>query len=533
MKMSFKMNLLFLLTASLFMPSWCTTSSLHLDIQRNNVVRDAQLQKRATQNFHAKRGDSVVASLSNSLMQGLYFANVTVGTPGQNLALQIDTGSSDTWVPSSSATLCRSPKLGGCPDGSFSATQSSTFSLIGQGDFNISYVDNTGAVGDYFQDSFGIGDATLSGFEMGLALQTTIGIGIMGIGYNTSEANTNTDSGGNGTIYQNLPFALVSQGQVKSPAYSLWLNDLESSTGSILFGGVDTEKYMGKLTTVKVDPISRDYGITSFTVAFTSLSATSKSGTDQLTPPDFAVPAILDSGTTITLLPDKIAALIFEELGATPEDQLGAVLVPCDLAKNDGTLSYGFGGPDGPTIKVAVSDLVLPLTDNRGRSPKYKNGQTACQLGIEPAGSLPVLLGDTFLRSAYVVYDLINNQVALAETKFNVTKSNVVPFPSFGASIPDSKTISNEVQVLPTASSTPTVDDPQNPTGTNPLQVEQSPIPTQLNAKPGFLSTNDSKPNNAKKSLASTSLEPPAWPWTVVTCLSLALISVGGVFSLL
>lgn len=107
-----------------------------------------------------------------------------------------------------------------------SATQSSTFSLIGQGDFNISYVDNTGAVGDYFQDSFGIGDATLSGFEMGLALQTTIGIGIMGIGYNTSEANTNTDSGGNGTIYQNLPFALVSQGQVKSPAYSLWLNDL-------------------------------------------------------------------------------------------------------------------------------------------------------------------------------------------------------------------------------------------------------------------------------------------------------------------
>lgn len=112
------MNLLFLLTASLLMPSWCTTSSLHLDIQRNNVVRDAQLQKRATQNFHAKRGDSVVASLSNSLMQGLYFANVTVGTPGQNLALQIDTGSSDTWVPSSSATLCRSPKLGGCPDGS-------------------------------------------------------------------------------------------------------------------------------------------------------------------------------------------------------------------------------------------------------------------------------------------------------------------------------------------------------------------------------------------------------------------------------
>lgn len=525
------MNLLFLLKVCLLVSSLCDASSVTISIQRNVAVRNAQLQKRAAHNIYSKRGDSVVAPLSNSLMQGLYYANVTVGTPTQRLALQIDTGSSDTWVPSSSAALCQNPKLGGCPDGSFSATQSTSFSLIGQGDFNISYVDNTGAVGDYFQDSFGIGDSTLSNFEMGLALQTTIGIGIMGIGYNTSEANTNTDSGGNGTIYQNLPYALVSQGQTKSPAYSLWLNDLESSTGSILFGAVDTDKYMGNLMTIKVYPISRDYGITSFTVALTSVSASSKSGSDQLTPPSFAVPAILDSGTTITLLPDDIAALIFEELGATPEDQLGAVLVPCDLAQNTGTISYGFGGPDGPIIKVAVSDLVLPLTDNKGRSPKYKNGQTACQLGIEPAGSLPVLLGDTFLRSAYVVYDLINNQVALAETKFNATKSNVVPFSSFGASIPDSKTVNNEIQVSPTASSVPNVGDPPNPSETGSLQVEPSPSPTQLNARPGFLSINNSK--NDKKSLAPAGLEPPAWPWFVVTCLSLALISVGSVFALL
>ncbi|POS83872.1 hypothetical protein EPUL_005737 [Erysiphe pulchra] len=525
------MNLSFILKVYLLVSSLCGASSVTLNIQRNTAVRDAQLQKRAMHNIHAKRGDSVVAPLSNSLMQGLYYANVTVGTPAQRLALQIDTGSSDTWVPSSSAILCRSPKLGGCPDGSFSPTQSTSFSLVGQGNFNISYVDNTGAVGDYFQDSFGIGDSTIASFEMGLALQTTIGIGIMGIGYNTSEANTNTESGGNGTIYQNLPFALVSQGQAKSSAYSLWLNDL-GNTGSILFGAVDTDKYVGNLMSIKVYPISRDYGITSFTVALTSVSATSKSGSDQLTPPGFAVPAILDSGTTITLLPDDIAALIFEELGATPEDQLGAVLVPCDLAQNTGTISYGFAGPDGPTIKVAVSDLILPLADSKGRSPKYKNGQTACQLGIEPAGSLPVLLGDTFLRSAYVVYDLINNQVALAETKFNATKSNIVPFSSFGASIPDSKTVNNEVQVTPTANSGPKADNPPKPSGTGPLQIEPSPSPTQLSARPGFLSTNNSKAND-KKSLAPAGLEPPAWPWAVVTCLSLALISVGSIFALL
>lgn len=61
---------------------------------------------------------------------------------------------------------------------------------------------------------------------MGLATDTTIGTGIMGIGYNTSEANIET---GNGTEYANLPLAMVNQGIINSAAYSLWLNDLRQS----------------------------------------------------------------------------------------------------------------------------------------------------------------------------------------------------------------------------------------------------------------------------------------------------------------
>lgn len=58
---------------------------------------------------------------------------------------------------------------------------------------------------------------------MGLALDTSIGVGIMGIGYNISEANVDT---GNGTIYPNLPFAMADAGLINANAYSLWLNDL-------------------------------------------------------------------------------------------------------------------------------------------------------------------------------------------------------------------------------------------------------------------------------------------------------------------
>ena len=152
-----------------------------------------------------------------------------------------------------------------------------------------------------------------------------------------------------------------------------------------------------------------------------------------MTPSGYAEAAILDSGTTITLLPDDIAQSVFDELGAEVSQELGAVVVPCALGTKNGSLTYGFGGSGGPSIQVAVSQLVLPLTLPNGRVPQYSNGAAACQLGIQAAGNLPVLFGDTFLRSAYVVYDLDNNRIALAQTDFNSTESNIVAFESGGA----------------------------------------------------------------------------------------------------
>lgn len=107
------------------------------------------------------------------------------------------------------------------------SSSSSTFVVVEQDGFNISYVDGTGSSGDYFQDNFEIGGTTLNSFEMGIATDTTIGTGIMGIGYSNSEANVDT---GNGTVYANLPLALVDSGAINSAAYSLWLNDLRMCT---------------------------------------------------------------------------------------------------------------------------------------------------------------------------------------------------------------------------------------------------------------------------------------------------------------
>lgn len=137
------------------------------------------------------------------------------------------------------------------------------------------------------------------------------------------------------------------------------------------------------------------------------------------------LPAILDSGTTLTLLPDAIANAILEGVGARNSQGIGYV-VKCSIGTTGAALEFGFGGSDGPSISVGLDEMVLPLYDEEGNPARFKHGNDeACLFGIEPAGTDPVLLGDTFMRSAYVVYDLHNNQIALANTAFNATSSNI------------------------------------------------------------------------------------------------------------
>ncbi len=65
--------------------------------------------------------------------------------------------------------------------------------------------------------------------------------------------------------------------------------------------------------------------------------------------------------------------------------------------------------------------------------------------GISPAGSSQPVLGDTFLRSAYVVYDLGNNQISLAATNFNATTSNVQEIGTGSGAVPDAVDVANAV----------------------------------------------------------------------------------------
>jgi hypothetical protein len=341
-------------------------------------------------------------------------------------------------------------------------SKSSTYKVAVQNGFSIQYQDQTGASGDYITDTFSIGGATIKALEMGLAYNSSSAVGVLGIGYQINEASDSSQSS-DPTIapftYPSIIDTMVSQGLISSMAYSLYLDDLEASTGSIIFGGLDSDKYHGSLLQIPIVPDTLDNGTkvyAEFAVAMTGFGITSQSGiTTNLTTASYEEPAVLDSGTTITYLPDRLVELIIEEINGVDDTQnSGNIFVDCNIRNNASmTFNYGFGGAKGVSIKVPVDELVFNLDDAfspGGFSPSQLPFSSTCAFGILPGGQGPYILGDTFLRSAYVVYDLQNNLIALAQTNFNSTTSSIVDFKASATSIPNVSGVAGSASVTQT-----------------------------------------------------------------------------------
>jgi hypothetical protein len=68
----------------------------------------------------------------------------------------------------------------------------------------------------------------------------------------------------------------------------------------------------------------------------------------------------------------------------------------------------------------------------------FDNGEAVCVLFADSVAndqSGSIILGDSFLRSAYVVYDLENYEIAIGQAVFNATSSNIIAIPS-GSGLP-------------------------------------------------------------------------------------------------
>lgn len=388
--------------------------------------------------------------MNNNISGGGYYAQVQVGTPPQDVTLIVDTGSSDVWVLDTNADLCTSPlkqqqsQVGGCIE-TYNQNDSSTFELVDEGGFEIAYLSGESSTGDYIKEDFHIGGATIESLQIGLAKSTDINSGLIGVGF--GEAVSAAE------VYPNIMDEFKSQGLIAVKAYSLWLNDLSADQGSILFGGIDTEKFIGSLTSIPIVP-TRGGNYYAFQIAMTALDLTSPSGQFDDVPIDSQpLPVILDSGTTLSYLPSDIVEGLYETLNAYDDvARTGVVFVSCSILDEYPDMQFTFtfgntetGDKNAVKLHVSVREMILDnvrefLRQGYSLPPgvPFQDDDT-CTLGLQAIdaeggaasrGGSTIsnlgLLGDTFLRSAYVVYDLDNKEIGLAQANVNATSSNVV-----------------------------------------------------------------------------------------------------------
>ncbi|KAE8356874.1 aspartic peptidase domain-containing protein [Aspergillus coremiiformis] len=385
-----------------------------------------------------KRDSSLNLPLLN-YYDSFYLLNLTLGTPAQQFAVALDTGSSDLWVNTANSSYCSSSEDPCTPFGVYDASASSTHKSLNL-DFNATYGDGTNADGYYATDQLTLGGVKLNNMQFGVAESSTIPQGIVGVAY----ATLTNEAAYENKLYANLPQALVDSGAIKSPAYSLWLNDPEARRGSILFGGVNKAKYKGSLQTVPIVPILGKYSYLAVTLTGVSVDngKDSKDYSSQL-----PLVVLLDSGTTLTYLPDALVSQLYKEFDATFLQDDGIAYVDCSLRGKDHKVNFSFSGA---TIGVGISELVLEVS-----ASNFPKG--ACAFGVVPSGTKKdalYILGDTFLRSAYVVYDLGNNEVSLANTNFSSGEDDILEIGTGTSAVPGATPVQSPVTTATVASAT-------------------------------------------------------------------------------
>ncbi|EAS37279.3 aspartyl protease 2 [Coccidioides immitis RS] len=394
------------------------------ELERKKIVNPIEYDKRRRR----RQSDSQVVNQVLDNEKTLYFCNITLGTPPQNLRMHIDTGSSDLWVNTPSSEICSDRRRLCEVGGTYDPRRSSSYRRIND-DFNITYADGSGAAGDYVSDTLRFSDVTLRDFQFAVGYTSSSREGVLGIGYASNEVQVVLNRQ---RPYANLPQALLDGDFIKSNAYSIWLNDLGASRGEILFGGVNAAKFEGTLKTVPVVGVRRSRR--DLAVALTGLSVRTGAGEQRFPSGNFPFSVVLDTGSSLTYLPDVITNEIFDAVSAVWDPNFGAAYVPCELANYDAQFVFTFSEP---SISVSMDEMVIsPGTSPTGETLRFRDGTEACIFGIAPAQVNIAILGDTFLRSAYVVYDLENNEISLAQTRFNVTNNEILEIASGRNGVP-------------------------------------------------------------------------------------------------
>ncbi|KAL4914592.1 aspartic peptidase domain-containing protein [Aspergillus aurantiobrunneus] len=372
----------------------------------------------------------------DSMAGDIYSTNLTIGNPPQPVEVSVDTGSSDLWVVYTYNQVCALQGARCDALGTYDPRTSESSNTLSDV-FQIQYGDRSWAAGYYTVDTLEIEDVELPEAQFGVAISSSVDKGILGIGYMTNVASAYQ--------YPNLPELLVQNNITSSNAYSLWLNRLGQDEGNILFGGVNTAHYTGDLQTIPVVPVNGTYVHHFVTLTNLAVESDADSIDHAFTNAELPLVVVLDSGATLTYLPADLVAQIYSALDVHffESQQLG--YVPCSTylsAREDYVLAFSFSGV---TIRVPLRELILRDALYYANDALHIENEQSCVFGILPSVNFFPILGDSFLRSAYVVFDLDNNEVSMAQANYNPGTDRILEIGRGDDAVPGATDVENPV----------------------------------------------------------------------------------------
>ncbi|GAA5859982.1 hypothetical protein JCM1840_001827 [Sporobolomyces johnsonii] len=326
-------------------------------------------------------------SLTDEQSDTLWAGYLTIGTPAQKFLIDFDTGSADLWIPSinCASSACSAKDK-------YDPSKSSTSKADPSTSLNIQYGDGSSSSGPAYSDVVSLAGISVTGQVFGAAttLSSEFGQepedGLMGMAY-TSLSQLKTPP-----VFQTM----ISQGKVASPEFSFRLAGSGTGAASSLYlGGMDPAHYVSGST--QWTPVTtQSYWVVS-AVANVNSAAVSALG---------SFSAIVDSGTTIIVVPTAQAQTFYASVPGSEADSNGYYTFPCSEPP---TVGFSFGG-SAKQWNVAARDFNLG---------KVSAGSTRCVGAIvgQDIGINAWVVGDTFFKNTYVTFDLGNNRVGFSTPK--------------------------------------------------------------------------------------------------------------------
>ncbi|KNF01179.1 hypothetical protein PSTG_05533 [Puccinia striiformis f. sp. tritici PST-78] len=318
-----------------------------------------------------------------------YVVPVTIGTPGVQLLLDFDTGSADLWVWSSDLKASQPTASGHAV---YDPKKSSTAQEVPGCTWKISYGDGSSAGGVVYKDDLKIGDLHCSeqGIEVAQKLSSAFlngegSDGLLGLAW----PQINTAHPQQKTPMQNMmEKSITNQG-----LFTVCLKHDTDGKGFYSFGTICAEEAGVSEKDIAYTPIDNKQGFWAFQ------STKAMIGDEEIELSENV--AIADTGTTLALVSEALTTALYSKIpGAILDRSQGGYVYPADA--------------EVPDIKLAVGENMYTIP---GKSLAYGPPDKGMVFGgIQSRGNNPFdILGDTFLKSVYVVFDQTNVRIGVAQ----------------------------------------------------------------------------------------------------------------------